>query len=148
MTQQSEANIRALRALVLSADLFRQAVADAFGVGPSDLTTMSQLRSAGELNARELASRTGLTPSTMTALFRRLEAAGLAERSPHPSDRRQIVVALTAKGEALLERSEGWLSGVLAHLDAQADEAESVLVDLRTALDIQRAHIRDEVENG
>lgn len=146
MTQHSDGEIRALRALVLAADLFRQTVADAFGVGPSDLTAMSHLRSAGRLNARELASRTGLTPSTVTALLRRLEAAGLAERTMHPTDRRQVVVALTAKGGSLLDRSEGWLAAVLTRMGQDVREAEGVLVALRTALEVQEARIREELE--
>lgn len=148
MTNQTDGTVRALRALVLAADHFRQTVGNALGVGASDATAMSQLRAAGPLNAREIATRTGLTPSTVTALLGRLEVAGLAQRSPHPTDRRQIVVSLTEEGNAQLDQSERWLADVLAHMDGRSDETERVLVALRAALDIQDARIRDESENG
>lgn len=147
MTDQTDGgDIRALRALVLAADRYRHAVAAALDMGPSDAVAMGQLR-AGALNARELATRTGLTPSTMTALLRRLEKAGLAQRSPHPTDRRQIVVSLTDAGHAELDRSERWLAGVLEHMDASPAEAERVLVALREALDIQSAAIQETPES-
>lgn len=148
MSNQTDENVRALRALVLAADLFRHAVAGALGVGSSDVTAMSQLRAAGKLNARELAGRTGLTPPTVTALLRRLEAAGLAERSPHPTDRRQVVVTLTDEGNVRLDRSERWLIDVLGHMNVQSDETASVLVALRAALDLQAAQIRRETEGA
>lgn len=147
MSNQTDGTVRALRALVLAADLYRHTVASALGVGPSDATAMSQLRAAGPLNAREIAVRTGLTPSTVTALLGRLEAAGLAERSPHPTDRRQVVVTLTDDGNATLDRSEKWLIDVLGHMDVRSEETEVVLVALRAALDTQAARIREEAEN-
>ena len=41
----------------------------------------------------------------MTARLDRLEKAGLIQRAPHPSDRRGIVVQLTAKGLALVDEA-------------------------------------------
>ena len=46
----------------------------------------------------------GVDPSTMVQLIDELEAAGLAKRQPHPSDRRAREVVLTAKGRRLRER--------------------------------------------
>lgn len=146
MSEQSVGNIRALRSLVMAADRFRNTVAFALGVGPSDVLAMSQLRVAGPLSPREISSRMGLTPSTVTALLRRLEAFGLAQRFPHETDRRQVVVALTEEGTARLDRSEQWLAAVLDHMDLGQDEAERVLLALRAALDTQGRLIRQQVE--
>jgi DNA-binding MarR family transcriptional regulator len=46
----------------------------------------------------------GIDPSTMVSLIDQLEAAGLAKRRPHPTDRRAREVAITPKGRRLLER--------------------------------------------
>lgn len=147
MSNQTGGTVRALRALVLAADNYRHTVAAALDVGPSDATAMSLLRAAGSLNAREIATRTGLTPSTVTALVGRLEAAGLAQRVRHPTDRRQVVVSLTDAGNAQLDRSERWLTEVLAHLDTGPEETERVLIALRATLDLQGARIREKTEN-
>ncbi len=45
-----------------------------------------------------------LPPSTMTSVVDRLERDGLAERAPHPTDRRKVLVSLTDKGQEMLER--------------------------------------------
>ena len=42
----------------------------------------------------------------MTALVRRLESAGWAERSPNPDDERAWVVRITGRGRRLLEEVE------------------------------------------
>ena len=146
MSGQSKGTIAALRSLVMAADRFRNTVARALGVGPSDVLAMSQLRVAGPLSPREIAVRLGLTPSTVTALLRRLEASGLAQRFPHETDHRQVVVALTEEGMARLDQSEQWLAAVLEHMDMDPGEAERVLVALAAALDTQGTLIRGQVD--
>lgn len=44
--------------------------------------------------------------STVAKSLRRLEAAGLISREPSPSDRRAMVVSLTAKGRAIHKKVE------------------------------------------
>jgi DNA-binding MarR family transcriptional regulator len=55
-----------------------------------------------------LARRLYVEHHTAVSLVDKLTAAGLAERTPSPSDRREVLVKLTAQGEALL----GSLSGL------------------------------------
>jgi DNA-binding MarR family transcriptional regulator len=52
----------------------------------------------------EIGSAMGIDPSTMVALIDDLESKRLAERRPHPTDRRARQVVITAKGRRLLER--------------------------------------------
>jgi DNA-binding MarR family transcriptional regulator len=47
---------------------------------------------------RELARKLHFDPSNITLMADRLVAAGLVERQPHPTDRRQRVLALTDEG--------------------------------------------------
>jgi DNA-binding MarR family transcriptional regulator len=56
-------------------------------------------------NQQEIGSAMGIDPSTMVSLIDQLESAGLAERRPHPTDRRAREVAITPKGRRLLERA-------------------------------------------
>ena len=54
----------------------------------------------------------GIDPSTMVSLIDELEAAGLAKRRPHPTDRRAREVVITPKGRRLLERAARWRAQV------------------------------------
>lgn len=109
--------VAALRRLIAAGEQFRHAIAGQYGVGESETMALTQLRLAGSLTPRELAAKVGLTPSAMTSLLDRLEAAGLAKRSAHPTDRRKSVVTITKKGHALLARSDKSLSAALGGAD-------------------------------
>src|SRR4051812_23984222 len=56
---------------------------------------------------QEIGSAMGIDPSTMVSLIDQLEKAGLAQRRPHPKDRRAREVAITPKGRRTLERGRG-----------------------------------------
>jgi DNA-binding MarR family transcriptional regulator len=53
----------------------------------------------GEHTQIELARMVGLDKTTMVATLDELQAAGLAERRPSPSDRRARIIAVTEAGE-------------------------------------------------
>jgi len=55
---------------------------------------------------RELVERSMIDASSMVALIDELEALGLAERRPHPADRRKRLVYLTPKGRRALQRAQ------------------------------------------
>jgi MarR family transcriptional regulator, lower aerobic nicotinate degradation pathway regulator len=54
---------------------------------------------------RELVERSMIDASSMVAIIDELEELGLAERRPHPADRRKRAVYLTAKGRRTLQRA-------------------------------------------
>ncbi len=66
-----------------------------FGLQSGEFDVLATLRRSGAPYA--------LTPGAMTARLDRLEKAGLTQRAPHPSDRRGVVVQLTAKGRELID---------------------------------------------
>lgn len=51
---------------------------------------------------RDIADRLLVTGATITGLLDSLQKKGLIERSPHPEDRRMLLVEVTAKGRKLL----------------------------------------------
>lgn len=115
-----ENGIDALRALIVSGEHLRQAIAEHFGTGVPETLAMSHLRLHGPLGPRELAERLGLTPSTVTSLLDRLESAGFAQRTAHPTDRRKTVISLTEAGETVVSTSDQWLSNTIERLGSQA----------------------------
>ncbi|WP_186526272.1 MarR family winged helix-turn-helix transcriptional regulator [Leekyejoonella antrihumi] len=136
--------VGALRALIVSGEQFRQAIADHFGVGVTETVALSHLRVHGALTSGELAELAGLTSSTVTALVDRLEGFGLADRSAHPTDRRKIVIALTPSGKDQLDRTEEWLAAAL-QVPVGMDPAAvtTLLTRLAAALDQQTLQISE-----
>src|SRR4051812_15325818 len=60
----------------------------------------------GGISQRDLAEVLGLDPSQVVALVDELATAGLVERRPTPSDRRQRLVAATAQGVSVRRQAD------------------------------------------
>ena len=82
---------------------FAAAVAEV-DLAPAQARALHELDLERPISMRELAERLKSDPSNVTGLIDRLEARGLVERRPHPSDRRIKGLALTAAGERLRAR--------------------------------------------
>jgi DNA-binding MarR family transcriptional regulator len=98
-------------------------------VGDLTITQVSALTSlqlAGALTPRELADAERVQPPTMTKIVAKLEERGLVQRTPHPTDRRQVILATTAEGRAVLGQFERardeWLARKLAELTPEERE--------------------------
>jgi DNA-binding MarR family transcriptional regulator len=76
------------------------------------------------LTQQELAELAQIDPSTLVAQIDELEAAGMAERRPHPDDRRKRAIHLTATGERTLTRAKEIATEVGADLVAPLSAAE------------------------
>jgi len=89
---------------------------------PSKLRGLELLAQHDGLRIGELADRVGVDDTTATRLVDRLEELGLAERHSEESDRRAIVVGLTADGRELVAgvaaQRQQFFADVLATLDA------------------------------
>jgi DNA-binding MarR family transcriptional regulator len=89
----------------------------------TQLATLATLERRGPLTPRELAAAERVQPPSMTRIAASLEAAGLVTRTDHPTDGRQVLLALAPAGAALLRedrrRREAWLAQQLRGLDAQ-----------------------------
>jgi DNA-binding MarR family transcriptional regulator len=86
----------------------------------SQLSALTSLQLAGALTPRELADVERVQPPTMTKIVGKLEELGLVARTPHPTDRRQVILAPTEQGRtvyAQFERARNeWLAKQLAEL--------------------------------
>jgi DNA-binding MarR family transcriptional regulator len=95
-------------------------------VGELTVTQLSALTSldlAGALSPRELADVERVQPPTMTRIIAKLEERGLVGRSPHPTDGRQVILAVTEAGRTVLSRFDRvhteWLASRLAELEPE-----------------------------
>jgi DNA-binding MarR family transcriptional regulator len=86
----------------------------------SQLSALTSLQLAGALTPRELADVERVQPPTMTKIVGKLEERGLVARTPHPTDRRQVILAATEQGRTVYAQFERvrdeWLAQALADL--------------------------------
>lgn len=59
----------------------------------------------GRLGLSELASSIALSPSGLSKLLDRMDAAGLITREPDPDDARASIATITARGRALVRKA-------------------------------------------
>lgn len=84
-----------------AATRFREAL-EPQGFHPRDFGVMNIVAAAPGITQQQLHTRTGIDTSSMVAVIDKLEGLGLAERRPHPDDRRVRAIHLTPAGlEAL-----------------------------------------------
>lgn len=89
-------------------------------------TVLGRLDREGARSVADLAVAERVRPQSMAQTVADLEAPGLVERNPDPSDGRRALVSLTAEGRSTLEADrrhrEGWLVKAIEDLPA-ADQA-------------------------
>jgi DNA-binding MarR family transcriptional regulator len=92
-------------------------------VSLTELSAMGTLFKGGPMSAGELAACERVQPPSMSKVLANLEERGLVRRAVHPDDRRQVILAITDKGEALLESErrtrDTWLTRRLAALTGE-----------------------------
>lgn len=64
------------------------------------------LHHGGPSTQQGLSEALGKTPRSVSSLVDGLVSSGYAERAPHPSDRRAVVVSLTEQAQHLMERMQ------------------------------------------
>ena len=93
------------------------------GLSSTHLAALATLERKGPLSLGELAAVERVQPPSMTRVVTTLVDAGLAERRPHPTDRRQVLAAVTDSGRARLaadrQRRDAWLAERLRELPAR-----------------------------
>ncbi|MCA1821602.1 MAG: MarR family winged helix-turn-helix transcriptional regulator [Pseudonocardiaceae bacterium] len=86
----------------------------------TQLSAMASLHRHGPMTPGELATCERVQPPSMTKVIAALTERGFVDRSPHPTDGRQTVVALTEAGcdyvDAEVSARERWLEAQLAQL--------------------------------
>ena len=96
--------LRTARALELAmAEVFER-----YGLNRGEFDVLASLRRAGEpfaLGPSRLAGGLLLSAAAMTNRVDRLEGMGLVRRRPDPADRRQVLVELTPRGQALTDEA-------------------------------------------
>jgi DNA-binding MarR family transcriptional regulator len=74
------------------------------GLHPRHFGVMTMVAAHPGMSQKQLHEKTAIDPSSMVAVIDELQAMGLAERQPHPDDRRVHAVFLTDRGRQTLDR--------------------------------------------
>ncbi len=96
-----------IRKIVRAINLESKKIEKEYGVSIPQLLCLSYLSTQADFRAshRQIALYLNLNSSTVTGIIHRLEARGLVARLPHQSDKRVILISLTAGGATLLKKS-------------------------------------------
>jgi DNA-binding MarR family transcriptional regulator len=107
-------------------------------VSLTQLSALATLAKDGPMTPGALATRERVRPPSMTRVIASLVELGLVERSSHPDDRRQVLVAVSPAGEELFEaeRRAGmeWLQGRLEKLKQEDRATLLAAADLMFAI--------------
>lgn len=74
-------------------------------LSPQDPVLLKRIAGQPGVGVGELAQMERLRTPTITSHVKRLEAAGMLRRAPHPTDRRRSGLHITPKGKRAIERS-------------------------------------------
>ncbi|MEQ4301621.1 MarR family transcriptional regulator [Plantactinospora sp. B6F1] len=93
----------------------------------TQLSALTSLELGGALTPRELADTERVQPPTMTKIVAKLEERGLVQRTPHPTDGRQVILSTTDTGREMLAQFDRarsrWLAVRLAELTPEERDA-------------------------
>jgi DNA-binding MarR family transcriptional regulator len=93
----------------------------------TEIAVLGRLGRHGPATTAELARAEGMRPQSMSAAVATLEERGLVERKPHPTDGRQMNIALTEKGAVIRNSAKdlkrAWLAQATAGLDEEERQA-------------------------
>jgi DNA-binding MarR family transcriptional regulator len=122
---------------------FDREMARLLGVSETGLRCLEILiQHLPEATPRQLADRLGLTTGSVTSLLDRLEGLGYVTRSPHPSDRRKLIVRATEAATGRAWELIGPLIGDGQRLLAgySAEQLDLITDFLTRARGLQEAH--------
>lgn len=103
-----------------------RAAAASHGLSLTEAAVLARLAADGPATTADLARAEAMRPQSMGTTVAALEEIGMIERKPHPTDGRQVHIALTAKGAAVRKSAKDakrtWLAQAIAQLDEQERE--------------------------
>ena len=93
---------------------------------PSQMAVLGTLLRQGPMCPADLAAAERVQPPSMTRILNSLQDAGMVTRTPHPTDRRQVLYETTPAARRMVlqdrETRDHWLAQKLSALPAQDRE--------------------------
>ena len=125
---------------------FYKPMLDRLGLTYPQYLVMLVLWEQDGVAVKEIGERLFLDSGTLTPLLKRLEAAGLVKRTRSREDERQVIVALTAQGEALKEKARTLPLSILAASECSVAELAALKKEVEQLRDKLNAALGEKVE--
>lgn len=137
--EQANALNEAVRAIGIRHRALAGALLAPLGLHPGQEVLLLELADQGPRSQAQLAAASGCEPPTITNSVRKLEAVGLVDRRPSPTDGRVTIVELSDRGRELMPRLKGaWQQlaeqTVAGLTGTPLDQLTDDLVDLAASL--------------
>ncbi|WP_081636007.1 MarR family winged helix-turn-helix transcriptional regulator [Micromonospora sp. CNB394] len=135
--------MRAWRAARLQTDLLDDTAFHKIGINRTDGRCLDAL-SEGPMTATTLAQACGISPNALTTVVDRLAERGLVERVKDPTDRRRVVVRLTALADHISTQLYGPVVQWSLHNFEKysTDELELIEGFINSGREFQAEHVR------
>lgn len=116
----------------------------------ADLECLELVVRCGPIGPTALARRAGLHPATLTGVLDRLERGGWVVRTPHPADRRSVLVRAVEEKEPEVAFLFSGLAHAIDDLCARYGDADLAMIAdfLQRASTASRAATDDLARNG
>lgn len=100
----------------------------------TQMAIMGRLKRSGPMTTADLARAEAVKPQSMGSTLASMEQDGFVERRPHATDGRQVLFAITAKGQQVrrdvrVVRNE-WLTAAVEKFSPEEQKTLIVAVDL------------------
>lgn len=141
MPQRSEITfLYLLKRAELAAKKRLEEVLEPFDITAVQYAALTSLERHPGLTAAALARHSFVTAQTTAQLVRGLESLGLIVREPDPKSKRQVLLALSPAGEALLDEIRGPVQAIERRMTASIDAAQlkqllGILESIRVAVE-------------
>jgi DNA-binding MarR family transcriptional regulator len=113
-------------------------IVEGSGLSATEFAVVSSLGVWEDATPTELAHLLGMSPTTLSAVLKRLEERKIIRRTRDPDDGRRHVLRLTPKGRRTLakalERFPTWLDRVRERLDGDPQDVLAAMRRLESAL--------------
>jgi DNA-binding MarR family transcriptional regulator len=118
------------------------------GLTPARLSALSVLAFGGPRTLGALAGAEGVAGPTMTRIVDGLIGAGLAERRPHLTDGRAVMIVATEAGESLMRAAQRRrIDAIVTGLVGLPAEERDLLVSTAALIDRVAAVVRDQYQD-
>ncbi|MDK2785548.1 MAG: hypothetical protein PWQ80_227 [Thermotoga sp.] len=129
---------RVLREICFMVKVEGRKVLRDFGITPAQFDILQKIYFEGPKRPGELSLLLGVAKSTISGLVKRLETDGYLTRRPDAADGRAYLLAITRKGESVIEkvieRRESFIEKITSELGQE--KAENILKLLKELKDI------------
>jgi MarR family transcriptional regulator, organic hydroperoxide resistance regulator len=125
---------------------FYKPLLDRLGLTYPQYLVMLVLWEEDGLPVKEIGERLFLDSGTLTPLLKRMETAGLVKRTRSTEDERQVIVALTAQGEALKEKTRSLPLSILSASQCSVAELTALKNEIVSLRDKLNAALGEKVE--